>query len=96
MRELSIQINVYPIAKMRQDIYRFTADEFTFAPVPEDSEAGRCFNCNKDITVDLPPVDVIRDFSSANLLSLNSGIPGTGSSTSETIRYRPSSPFPRI
>ena len=40
MRELSIQLNVYPIAKMRQDIYRFIADEFTFSPVPEDSEAG--------------------------------------------------------
>ena len=38
MRELSIQLNVYPIAKMRQDIYRFIADEFTFSPVPEDSE----------------------------------------------------------
>ena len=31
MRELSIQINVYPIAKMHQDIYRFTADEFTLS-----------------------------------------------------------------
>ena len=62
MRELSIQLNVYPIAKMRQDIYRFIADEFTFSPVPEDSEAGRCYNCNKEITVDLPPADVIRDF----------------------------------
>lgn len=93
MRELSIQLNVYPIAKMRQDIYRFTADEFTFAPVPEDSEAGRCFNCNKEITVDLPPEDVIRDFSSANLLSLNFGIPGTESSALEIIRYQPSYPF---
>lgn len=64
MRELSIQISVYPVSKMRQDIYRFVADEFTFAPVPEDSEAGRCFNCNKDITVDLPPANVIQDFSS--------------------------------
>lgn len=63
MRELSIQIKVRPISKMRQDIYRLTADEFSFNPVPEDSEAGRCFNCNKDITIDLPPVDTMRDFS---------------------------------
>lgn len=63
MRELSIQIKVYPIAKMRQDTYFFTADDFSFTPVPEDLEAGRCFNCNKDITIDLPESDVCRDFS---------------------------------
>lgn len=62
MRELSIQIKVYPVNKMRQDIYRFTADDFTFSPVPKSSEAGRCFNCNKDITVDRPPENVISDF----------------------------------
>lgn len=62
VKELSIQIKVYPVNQMRQDIYRFTADEFTFAPVPEDSEAGRCFNCSKDITIDIPPADTMRDF----------------------------------
>ncbi|QUT46961.1 hypothetical protein INE88_03806 [Bacteroides eggerthii] len=62
MRELSIQIKVRPVNKMRQDIYHFTADEFTFSPISESSAAGRCFNCNKDITIDLPPENVITDF----------------------------------
>ena len=43
MKELSIQIKVYPVSNMRQDVYRFMADEFEFTPVPESSEAGRCF-----------------------------------------------------
>lgn len=64
MRELSIQIKVYPVNKMRQDIYRFTADEFDFTPISEMSEAGRCFNCNKDIVVSLPPSNVMSDFAS--------------------------------
>ena len=89
MRELSIQLNVYPIAKMRQDIYRFIADEFTFSPVPEDSEAGRCYNCNKEITVDLPPADVIRDFSSGKFAIIGSSVLGI-------IRYQPSYPFLQI
>ena len=55
MKELSIQIKVYPVSNMRQDVYRFMADEFEFTPVPESSEAGRCFNCNKDISISLPP-----------------------------------------
>lgn len=62
MRELSIQIKVTPVSQMRQEVYRFTADEFNFSPVPETSEAGRCLNCNKDITIDLPPENVIADF----------------------------------
>mgnify|MGYP006924825704 CR=1 FL=1 len=28
MKELSIQIKVYPVSNMRQDVYRFMADEF--------------------------------------------------------------------
>ena len=35
MKELSIQIKVYPVSNMRQDVYRFMADEFEFTPVPE-------------------------------------------------------------
>lgn len=64
MRELSIQIKVYPVTAMRQDLYRFTADEFEFTPVPENSEAGLCFNCNKDITIDLPSSEVMKEFAS--------------------------------
>ena len=41
---LSIQIKVYPVSNMRQDVYRFMADEFEFTPVPESSEAGRFFS----------------------------------------------------
>lgn len=62
MKELSIQIKVYPVTGMRQDVYRFMADEFDFTPVPESSEAGRCFNCNKDINISLPPSGVMKDF----------------------------------
>lgn len=62
MKELSIQIKVYPVTSMRQDVYRFMADEFDFTPVPEFSEAGRCFNCNKDINISLPPSGVMKDF----------------------------------
>lgn len=47
---------------MRQDVYRFTADEFTFSPLQESTDAGRCLNCNKDITIDLPPLDVTAEF----------------------------------
>ena len=59
MKELSIQIKVYPVSNMRQDVYRFMADEFEFTPVPESSEAGRFFNCNKDISISLPPSGVL-------------------------------------
>jgi hypothetical protein len=62
MKELSIHIKVYPVTRMRQDVYRFMADEFDFIPVPESSEAGRCFNCNKDINISLPPSGVMKDF----------------------------------
>lgn len=65
MRELSIQICIYPITPMRQEVYRLTADAFDFNPVPEDSEAGRCFNCNKDITIDLPNSNVLHDFANS-------------------------------
>lgn len=35
MKELSIQIKIYPVTSMRQDVYRFMADEFEFTPVPD-------------------------------------------------------------
>ena len=66
MKELSIQIKVYPVNNMRQDIYRFIGDEFDFTPVPELTEAGRCFNCNKDINISLPPSEVTKDFLSGS------------------------------
>ena len=62
MKELSIQIKVYPVSNMRQDVYRFMADEFEYTQVPESSAAGRCFNCNKDISISLPPTGVMKDF----------------------------------
>ena len=46
MKELSIQIKVYPVSNMRQDVYRFMADEFEFTPVPESSDFFRpCLQC---------------------------------------------------
>ncbi len=64
MRELSVQIKVYPISLSSENPYRFTADEFTFDPVLENSEAGMCYNCNKDLIVELPTKEILASFSS--------------------------------
>lgn len=64
MRELSIQVKVYPIAESLYDVYSFVAEEFSFAPVPENSEAGICFNCNKDITIELPEQHILKELAS--------------------------------
>lgn len=62
MRELSIQIKVHPVTNMRQDVYHFTANEFEFNPVSENSDAGRFFNCNKDIIIDIPSQETMKEF----------------------------------
>lgn len=67
MKELSIQIKVHPVTKMRQEVYHFTAEEFEFSPLAEISEAGCCFNCDKDIVISLPPSEVTREFMSGRL-----------------------------
>ncbi len=63
MKEFSIQLKVYPLSPMLESVYLFTADEFTFVPVPEDSEAGRCFVCDKEITIDQPGANTLGEFS---------------------------------
>lgn len=63
MKELSIQINVIPVKTMSQEAYSFLADEFTIDPVPEKSDAGIIYNCNKDIIIDMPSTNTISEFS---------------------------------
>ena len=93
MKELSIQIKVYPVSNMRQDVYRFMADEFEFTPVPESSEAGRCFNCNKDISISLPPSGVMKDFLAGRFCIVeftDTGVSGSGTKKYPPLsRYRP-------
>ncbi len=64
MNEFSIHINVYPIARMLHTVYKFEADFFDYDPTPEDSSAGKCYNCDKDIYISLPTSSVLKDFSS--------------------------------
>lgn len=64
MKELSIHINVYPISTMRQTVYKFESDYFDYDPTPEDSDAGRCYNCDKDIYISTPPTTILNEFSS--------------------------------
>lgn len=64
MKELSIHIKVFPIAKMKQTIYKFEADQFDYDPTPEDSDAGRCYICDKDIYITTPTTDILNEFSS--------------------------------
>lgn len=62
MSEFSILVKVFPL---RSDVgagYTFMADEFDFVPQPEDSEAGRCYVCDKDIVCQPVSADVIRAF----------------------------------
>jgi len=62
MRELSIHIDVRPLESDGQEAYHFMADAFDFDPVPEDSDAGRCFVCDKDIVCELPEADTVKHF----------------------------------
>lgn len=64
MKELSIHIRVFPLAKMKQDVYQFESDHFDYDPTPEDSDAGRCYNCDKDIYIATPTTDILNEFSS--------------------------------
>lgn len=64
MKELSIHIKVFPIAKMKQTVYKFEADQFDYDPTPEDSDAGRCYICDKDIYITTPTTDILNEFSS--------------------------------
>lgn len=63
MKELSIIISVTPIANMKKSSYTFIADPFDFSYTIEKTNAGNCFNCDKDITIELPDSDIIHEFS---------------------------------
>ena len=63
MKELSIIISVTPIANMKKSSYTFIADPFDFSYTIEKTNAGNCFNCDKDITIDLPDSDIVHEFS---------------------------------
>ena len=63
MNEISIHINVYPIKKLEQSVYKFEADSFDFDPTPEDNNAGRFYNCDKDIYISKPSAEILKEFS---------------------------------
>lgn len=63
MKELSIIISVTPKSKMKKKSYTFIADPFDFGYTIEKTYAGNCFNCDKDITIELPDSDIVREFS---------------------------------
>lgn len=63
MKELSIILRVKPVRKMKKEEYRFFADPFSFAPAIADSTSGKLFDCSKDITIETPDVDTLREFS---------------------------------
>lgn len=63
MKELSIIISVTPIANMKKSSYTFIADPFDFSYTIEKTNAGNCFNCDKDITIELPDSDIVHEFS---------------------------------
>ncbi len=62
MKELSIIISVTPVGKMNKGNYTFISDPFSFSPVIESTSAGNLFNCDKDITIELPDRDTIKEF----------------------------------
>ena len=50
---------------MKKEEYRFLADPFSFATSITDSVSGKLFDCSKDITIEIPDVDTLREFSTA-------------------------------
>ena len=63
MKELSIIISVTPKNKMKKSSYTFIADPIDFSYTIEKTSAGNCFNCDKNITIELPDSDIVREFS---------------------------------
>lgn len=66
MKELSQLVEIYPISELPHNFtpsdigsktlkaYPFLVDHFTFEPTQEESPAGILYNCNKELTADLP------------------------------------------
>lgn len=65
MKELSITLRVKPIGKMKKKEYHFLADPFSFIPTIADSASGKLFDCSKDLTIETPNVDTLREFSTS-------------------------------
>lgn len=65
MNELSIVLKVNPVGKMKKDEYQFLADPFSLVPTIADSASGKLFDCSKDIVIETPETDVLREFSCA-------------------------------
>lgn len=63
MRELSIHIKVFMLNSKTQNPYTFIADDVSFSPVPEVSDAGTCYNCSVDIPIELPTPKILSAFS---------------------------------
>lgn len=62
MRELSIIVKVIPLSSGGSVTHNFIADAFDFVPKAEESEAGICYVCDKDIVCHPVTADVIRAF----------------------------------
>lgn len=64
MKELSIIVLVTPLGNMKKKSYTFISDPFSVSPSIETTAAGNLFNCDKDITIELPDRDTIKEFQS--------------------------------
>lgn len=62
MKELSVIIRVKPVRRMKKDEYVFFADSFSFVPTHADSASGRLFDCSKNITIETPDIDTLKEF----------------------------------
>ena len=52
MKELSVIIRVKPVRRMKKEEYVFFADSFS----------GRLFDCSKNITIETPDIDTLKEF----------------------------------
>lgn len=62
MKELSVIIRVKPVRIMKKEEYVFFADSFSFVPTCADSASGRLFDCSKNITIETPDIDTLKEF----------------------------------
>ncbi|MCC8187144.1 MAG: hypothetical protein LIP08_06445 [Bacteroides sp.] len=74
MKELSIQVEIYPTLEFSASHietslntglisgYKLSADTFTFDPAVEESQAGAFYNCNKDLIIDTPDSSICNRF----------------------------------
>lgn len=65
MKELSIHIKIHMYQNSHSYTYGFMCEEFDFDPTPEESNAGIIYNCDKDIVIEKPSSDVLKEFMTA-------------------------------